>query len=536
MTRVPSYVSSQVLLNRMVDLQGMLYDSTLQVNSKKKSQTYAGLSIESFRLVNMETIRDRAERFKAGNVVAEVRANQTQNCANDIERNAQKVIADIREVAKLRTDRPASEYIASLNQMRKNAVGSLAQIRDTLNTDLEGRYLFSGGREQTPPVKMPVSSLEAFEAVYNGNTVTFPETRAANLFDIDFRAVDVVFNNPAAISGTSYGTIAADTGAGETKRFITGSISAATAGTMTFATSVPDPRPAPAPAEGSITSPNANAFSRLERGMALLIDSGTAANDGVYTITEISEDGRYMKVTPPFPSAATESINLNVGVPNGAAIRLENSTGNNTIFTVRYPSNTDITGAGTMTQILAGEMIYTTPVIPTIGNQTDVNIVSTGYYQGDNLRSEHRVDENRIITIGVNAQDAAFEKLIRGLGIIGQGFPVTGTGDIDLPEFYRRLETGIALINDAILHDEGMNESRNDLSALQQTIGFNRVELKGAEDRARNFIAFLETGIADIEEVDMAEAITRLNETQRALEASYQVTGRLAKLSLKDYI
>lgn len=534
MTRVPSYVSSQVLLNRIVDLQGKHYDSTLQVNSKKKSQTYAGLSIESFRLVNMETIRDRAERFKSGNVVAEVRANQTQNCANDIERNAQKIIADIREVAKLRTDRPASEYIASLNQMRKNAVGSLAQIRDTLNTDLEGRYLFSGGREQTPPVKMPVSSLEAFEAVYNGNTVTFPETRAANLFDIDVRAIDVIFDNPGLIAGVKYGTIEADTGAGETKQFITGTISAATAGSMTFAISVPDPRPAPAPAEGSITSPNANAFSRLERGMALLIDSGTAA--GVYTITEISEDGRYMKVTPPFPSAVTESINLNVGVPDGAAIRLENSSGNNTVFTVRYPSNTDITAAGTMTKILAGEMIYTTPVIPTIGNQADVNIVSTGYYQGDNLENEHRVDENRIITIGVNAQDAAFEKLIRGLGIIGQGFPVDGAGDINLPEFYRRLEQGIALINDAILHDEGMNESRNDLSALQQTIGFNRVELKTAEDRSRNFIAFLETGVADIEEVDMAEAITRLNETQRALEASYQVTGRLAKLSLKDYI
>lgn len=531
MTRVPTHVSGQILLNRIVDLQGAHFDSTLQVNSRQKSQTYAGLSIESFRLISLETIRERADRFNSGNILAEVRAKQTQESANDIERTAQDIIANIREGAKFRTDVPSSEYIASLRQMRKNVVGALAQIRDTLNVDLEGRFLFAGGREQTPPVDMPVSNFTEFEETYDGNDVTFPETRAGNLFNVDFRGVEMTFGAPTTISGTDYGTLTSTAA----EQFITGKIAAATAGNMEFTTSVLNPRPGVN--EGKIVSLNADTFSRLERGAALLIDSGTATNDGIYTVTEVSADGREVKVTPPFPTAvAAESIDINIGVPNGATIEIKNSANNNDTYTVNYPSNTELNTAGTLANILNGTLIYTSPPTSAEGPVSGVNIVSTGYYRGDTLENQHRVDEIRVIQIGLNAQNAAFEKLIRGLGIIGQGFPLDATGEIDLPEFYRRIDLGIELVNDAILHSTSVNESAEDLPSVQQTIGFGRADLHKAQDRTRNFIAFLDTTVAKIEEVNMAEAITRLNEAQRTLEASYEVTARLSRLSLKDFI
>ena len=175
MTRVPTYVSGQILLNRIIDIQGAHFDSTLQVNSRKKAKRTPGCPLKVFRLISLETIRERADRFNSGNILAEVRAKATQESANDIERNAQSIIANIREGAKFKTDEPSSEYIASLRQMRKNVVGSLAQVRDTLNIDLEGRFLFAGGREQTPPVEMPVSSFTEFLDTYDGNNVTFPK-------------------------------------------------------------------------------------------------------------------------------------------------------------------------------------------------------------------------------------------------------------------------------------------------------------------------------------------------------------------------
>lgn len=47
---------------------------------------------------------------------------------------------------------------------------------------------------------------------------------------------------------------------------------------------------------------------------------------------------------------------------------------------------------------------------------------------------------------------------------------------------------------------------------------------------------FLETFISNIEDADVAEAITRLNNDKVALEASYKITSELSKLSLLNYI
>ncbi len=47
---------------------------------------------------------------------------------------------------------------------------------------------------------------------------------------------------------------------------------------------------------------------------------------------------------------------------------------------------------------------------------------------------------------------------------------------------------------------------------------------------------FLETFIADIEDVDIAEAITRLNNDQTALEASYRAVSTLNELSLLRFL
>ena len=49
-------------------------------------------------------------------------------------------------------------------------------------------------------------------------------------------------------------------------------------------------------------------------------------------------------------------------------------------------------------------------------------------------------------------------------------------------------------------------------------------------------ITFLSIFISDIEEVDTAEAIARLNQDQVALEASLAVTAQLTRLTLLDFL
>ena len=60
--------------------------------------------------------------------------------------------------------------------------------------------------------------------------------------------------------------------------------------------------------------------------------------------------------------------------------------------------------------------------------------------------------------------------------------------------------------------------------------------LEGVQQRHAEDRTFLMGFVGDIEDVDLAEAITRLNQQQLALEASYQVFSTLNRITLLDFI
>ncbi len=60
--------------------------------------------------------------------------------------------------------------------------------------------------------------------------------------------------------------------------------------------------------------------------------------------------------------------------------------------------------------------------------------------------------------------------------------------------------------------------------------------MRDTNEAHTRFIAFLESRIADTENVDPLEAITSLLDESRALEASYQVLARIRELSLANFL
>ncbi|TNE63673.1 MAG: hypothetical protein EP335_08925 [Alphaproteobacteria bacterium] len=69
---------------------------------------------------------------------------------------------------------------------------------------------------------------------------------------------------------------------------------------------------------------------------------------------------------------------------------------------------------------------------------------------------------------------------------------------------------------------------------VRNGLAYERLDV--VNDQHTDTSVFLETFIADLEDVDIAEAITRLNNDQVALEASYQTVGTLSQLSLLKYL
>ncbi|WP_262691280.1 flagellin [Kordiimonas aestuarii] len=65
-------------------------------------------------------------------------------------------------------------------------------------------------------------------------------------------------------------------------------------------------------------------------------------------------------------------------------------------------------------------------------------------------------------------------------------------------------------------------------------LAYERLEV--VDEQHKDTAVFLETFISDLEDVDIAEAVTRLNNDQVALEASYRAIGTLSQLSLLNFL
>lgn len=105
----------------------------------------------------------------------------------------------------------------------------------------------------------------------------------------------------------------------------------------------------------------------------------------------------------------------------------------------------------------------------------------------------------------------------------GAGGPLTGNLTDTQVAF---LKTQLLSIGTAI---EGLQQLQ-----VGNGIGFKRLDV--VESQHADTGIFLEKFIADVEDVNMAEAISNLNNDQVALEASYRTIAQLGKLSLLNFL
>jgi len=87
---------------------------------------------------------------------------------------------------------------------------------------------------------------------------------------------------------------------------------------------------------------------------------------------------------------------------------------------------------------------------------------------------------------------------------------------------------------------QGMLDGLDDVTQIVQSVqvgnGLSMSRLDEIMKQQQAQTTYLETFIADIEDVDIASAITRLQSEQAAIEASYRVIGNLSALSLNNFL
>jgi len=259
MSRISTLAANTLLLSQTLRTQSRVLDGQVAVSTEKKSQDYQGIHVDSRRLVNIEHSRDLLQRFVKNNEQEDVGLK----VSTTVVENVQKAVSDFRgSLATFSTFE--TKDAVKVKDIQDNAFRTLLTIQDFLNTDVGGRYLYSGAKKTTQPVAFGLTSVDAFQTKYDGSRTTYPVTRDAHL-DTFSLAQDTNNLNKKHITPANFLQFRQD-----------GDNDPTTSG------------------KSSITASSAM-FSHVAAGSYYTV-SNTTNNNGSYVVDSVSSDGRTINV------------------------------------------------------------------------------------------------------------------------------------------------------------------------------------------------------------------------------------------------
>ena len=171
--------------------------------------------------------------------------------------------------------------------------------------------------------------------------------------------------------------------------------------------------------------------------------------------------------------------------------------------------------------LYAGSATDTVPVTvdsTTYGAITVPSSTDTSYYAGNDDVSSARVADGMTVDYGMTADMDMFENALRALNIAANARTDPIDGDA--------LSEATSLINSAL---DGIGEQQTRMSSVH-------AQLESVIDMHTDFQLTAESMVSDLSEVDIAEAMVRLDTLSVQLEASYSAVAKVSDLSLFDYL
>lgn len=135
---------------------------------------------------------------------------------------------------------------------------------------------------------------------------------------------------------------------------------------------------------------------------------------------------------------------------------------------------------------------------------------------------ESKISTSEKIETSTNANEAAMRKLAKAYTIAS-----------DLGIAGMRTETQQVVVDKVM---QLLGEVTNDLVEIQARLGDAETKVKSANDRMDLQRKILDQGVGRLEEVDPAEAKTRVDALTTQIQMSYSLTAQLRQLSLLNYL
>jgi flagellin-like hook-associated protein FlgL len=164
------------MLSAVFAQQAKLDEANWQVASGKRAPTYQGLAADSGRLLRLETSRITFDRLARSNEANLRRLDIGEKALTAIDgsmRGFREVLMTVGGSSPLKAEQAQEIQLAAFRAM--------TDVQAFLNTQADGRFLFSGSRAVTRPVDLGLSDLAAFQNRYDGIQTLYPPTRDSHL-------------------------------------------------------------------------------------------------------------------------------------------------------------------------------------------------------------------------------------------------------------------------------------------------------------------------------------------------------------------
>lgn len=276
-------------------------------------------------------------------------------------------------------------------------------------------------------------------------------------------------------------------------------------------------------------------FQRLYDGSTVVFPPSRAAAVGTQaTLTPAVTGGLDFDAATGAIRAATPGAFTTL--QEGATIEISDSPGNSGRYTIAAKISDEeiriagVLAVGSASITVSGSVVDEAAVAATLTVQT--------WYGGDQLASDHRLDDRHAVTLDVTAIDPAFEKALRGMAIIAQGTAGTAGGLDANPQ---RVEEALSLLTAALEVSAASSSAFGSedgavIDDVSMRLGHAQVLLSATGESHRQLKALMDERISRLETVEPTEAITRLLDETRALEASFQALARVRELSLTKFL
>ena len=176
MTRIGTYGASQLYISRLMDIQDRMQTEQSQVTTGLNSTAYSGIASQAGSVINLENEKSQATEYISNNDIAQTKLNAMGTTLDSIKTSITNFNNQLNTYAN-----GNKQDQASIQTLQNSAMNTMVDLQSYLGANLDGQYLFSGGRVSQPPVTLPASNLQDFQSKFDGTNVTFPTTRDGDL-------------------------------------------------------------------------------------------------------------------------------------------------------------------------------------------------------------------------------------------------------------------------------------------------------------------------------------------------------------------